>query len=98
MEPEIIYQDRYLWMDILSREVRVDGFTVNLSATEWKVLAKLIWASGRVISGLDFHWEPSTLRYHVKHLREKLGFSAKAPIVAVWRAGYRYDRLIGVER
>ena len=96
MEREI-HQDRYLWMDILSREVRVDGFTVNLTATEWRLLVKLIWSSGVITAG-DFIWTRATLRRHIDHLREKLGFDTSGPIVSVWGVGYRYDSLIGVER
>lgn len=88
---EIVYQDRYLRMDVLSRKVHVNGSLVILTPTEWRVLAKLIWYSGRPIYPRDFDWMRATLRNYIKALRRKLGFSLDGPIVSTHGVGYRYN-------
>jgi DNA-binding response OmpR family regulator len=67
--------------------VTVDGRPVGLTTTEFKVVAALAEAAGRVLSrqqildqvwGPDFFGDPRTVDVHIRHIREKLA-AAGAP-------------------
>ena len=95
----LIYQDRYLRMDHQRHEVRVGGSIVHLTPKEWKLLVEFVRVPGmahsleqlwNVVWSMDF---PSVddVKWHVKNLRDKLGFPVNGPIVTVRGFGYRYD-------
>lgn len=71
-----------LRMDLEKYETRVDGEAVDLTSTEFKILAFLASGKGRVFSRdqiLDHLWGQEkivldrTVDVHIKNLREKLG-------------------------
>jgi len=96
-----IYDDGMIRVDFAAHEVQVDGAPVELTATEFRLLAALIRHRGQVLSPstlLDLVWSdpfgvgPDRVKYSVLRLRRKLGASsgAHSPIEAVRGFGYRY--------
>lgn len=80
-------------------EVLVDGQSLDLSLTEFKILELLTSRPGRVFERsqiLDHLWGqdkvviPRTVDVHVRHLREKLGPLAVS-IQSVRGVGYRFE-------
>ena len=86
-------------MDLLSRRVRRSGRTIQLSATEFELLAYLLRHAGQVVSReqiLGSVWgyehDPATnvVDVYVGYLRRKLGGPGDpAPIHTVRAVGYR---------
>ena len=93
----VIDEDRHV--------VRIDGRTVELTPTEWGVLAVLTRVPGRVYSrselinrarGYEFEGYERTVDSHVKNLRRKIETDPSAPelVETVLGSGYR----LGVSR
>jgi len=91
-----------LVLDEGRREVRLDGGVVDLTASEFALLAALISKPGVAVSShdllsamWDIEWriDVSTLHVHISRLRSKLGESGKAPryIRSVRGFGYRFE-------
>ena len=92
-----------LALDVASREVRVHGRTVDLTAREFDLLAHLAAEPGHVFRRDDLlravwrsspEWQtPKTVTEHVRRLRQKIEDDARHPrwIVTVGRVGYRFD-------
>ena len=85
------------------RLVTVSGEPVQLTATEYKVLAELSVNAGRVLTydqmlqrvwGFDYAGNPKLLQAFVKTIRRKLGDDPKAPsyIFNEFRVGYRMPK------
>jgi DNA-binding response OmpR family regulator len=100
-----VYDDGSVQVNFGTHEVAVDGAPVELTATEYRLLAALIRHHGQVLSPvklLDLAWSdpfgvgPDRVKYSVMRLRRKLGTSADADadagpsIEAVRGFGYRY--------
>jgi DNA-binding response OmpR family regulator len=96
-----IYDDGSIRVDFAAHEVMVDGAQVELTATEFRLLAALVRHRGQVLSPvklLELVWSdpfgvgPDRVKYSVMRLRRKLGTStgAGSPIEAVRGFGYRY--------
>jgi DNA-binding response OmpR family regulator len=84
-----------------AHEVRVGGTPVTLSALEFKVLAALAEAPGRVFSrrqllervwGYDFFGDERVVDVHIRSLRARLGDDAASPqlIATVRGVGYKF--------
>lgn len=82
-----------------SRLVSVDGITINLTHTEFEILAYLMQNKGIVITrdqliakvwGYDFYGDEKTVNSHIRNLRAKLG-SKGSSIVTVIRSGYKFE-------
>ncbi len=96
---EIVLGD--LRVDPSSREVRVRGALVELTAREFDLLAFLAAHPRTVFRReelLDHVWgwsygDASTVTVHVRRLREKIEVDPSSPrrIVTVWGVGYRLD-------
>ena len=85
-------------IDIMRNSATVDKKPLNLTATEFKLLAALAGSPGRVLSrdnlldriwGQDCYVTDRTVDTHIRRLREKLGKSAKY-IETVRGFGYRF--------
>jgi len=98
--PEI-FDDGVVHVNFASHEVRVAGVPVDLTPTEYRLLAALVRHRGQVLSPeklLELAWHdplgigPERVKYSVLRLRRKLGSSAGADarIEAVRGFGYRY--------
>ena len=96
-----VYDDGMVRVDFTAHEVLVDNAPVELTATEFRLLAALIRHRGQVLSPnklLDLVWSdpfgvgPDRVKYTVLRLRRKLGATsgANSPIEAVRGFGYRY--------
>ncbi|WP_312810801.1 response regulator transcription factor [Sedimentibacter sp.] len=86
-------------INIGSRLVAVDGNIINLTHTEFEILAYLMKNKGIVISrdqliskiwGYDFYGDEKTLNSHIRNLRAKLSSKGKC-IVTVIRYGYKFE-------
>ena len=86
-----------------SRQVRVGGETVPLTAREFDLLWFMASHAGQVFSrerladnvgGPDFSAVPSTVTVHKRHLRKKLGPDPSSPqhLITVWGVGYRFEK------
>ena len=95
------YVDSRLYVDFESRDVVVDGRSVALTPTEFRLLALLVRHPGQVLSPLEIlaqGWhDPSGIgtgrvKFTVLNLRRKLGWAdvTVCPIENVRGFGYRY--------
>ena len=92
-----------LEIDGRSREVRVDGDFVNLTAKEFDLLAFLAGAPKQVFSRgqlLEQVWDSSTdwqdastVTVHIRRIRRKIERDPNEPrwIATVWGVGYRFE-------
>jgi DNA-binding response OmpR family regulator len=96
-----VYDDGTVRVNFGTHEVAVDGVPVELTATEYRLLAALIRHRGQVLSPvklLELAWSdpfgvgPERVKYSVMRLRRKLspGAGAGPSIEAVRGFGYRY--------
>lgn len=86
-------------INMRSRLVSVDGNTINLTHTEFEILAYLMQNRGIVITreqliakiwGYDFYGDEKTMNSHIRNLRAKLGSKGNC-IVTVIRSGYKFE-------
>jgi two-component system, OmpR family, response regulator VanR len=92
-----------LTVDRACHSVSLDGRAVDLTATEFDVLALLAGHPGRVFSAEEIfrrvwgnrHYESTnTVMVHIRHLRQKIERDPARPtrVRTVWGVGYRYER------
>ena len=94
------YSDGRLEVDFRTRQVRVNGCPVKLTALEYKLLAYLMENRGRVITKNELFvkvWEDrftgdGTLNVHIRRLREAVETDPHKPvyITTVWGEGYKF--------
>jgi two-component system KDP operon response regulator KdpE len=100
--PDITYHDDYLSIDLDARRVAVNGELVELTATEYRLLAFLVENEGRALSfrqilesvwGLEYVDEIDYVRVYVWHLRRKIEPDPKKPryLINVLTVGYRFE-------
>ncbi len=85
-----------------TREVSVDGETVKVTPTEYKILLLLMKHAGRVFSADEIYewvWEEhavntDTIMVHVRNIREKIEINPKEPkyLKVVWGVGYKIEK------
>jgi DNA-binding response OmpR family regulator len=101
---EGVLQVGELRLDPVSRDVTVDGRSVELSAKEFALLRTLAAEPTRVFSkeellrdvwGFKLMGSTRTLDSHASRLRRKLGSSGRRWVINVWGVGYR---LTDIER
>lgn len=94
-----VIDDTGLSIDPISREVRVNGDSIGLTAREFDLLYLLVSNPGRAFSrdylldrlwGDDFAGFDRTVDTHILRLRRKLGPAAER-VVTLWGVGYKYD-------
>jgi len=92
------YGDGRLLVDEERHEATVDGAVLDLTPTEWGLLAALTAVPGRVYSryelinrvrGFEFAGYERTIDSHVKNLRHKLGATGQDIVETVQGVGYR---------
>lgn len=88
-----------LRMDVTARELLVDGEPVDLTRTEFDVLAALVshprraWSRARLTAevwGEDWVGDPHLVDVHLANVRRKLGDDANAPRFIQTVRGYGY--------
>ena len=91
-----------LSMNIVTKQVNVDGKEVRLTPTEFKILALLLKNKGRVFSINDIYenvWdEPgynaeNTVAVQIRKIREKIEINPRDPryLKVVWGVGYKIE-------
>ncbi len=90
-----------LSIDIPARRVDVNGSEVQLTPTEFDLLALLAQSPERVFTreilmnkvwGYDYLWDGHTIDVHISALRKKIEANTdQRYITTVWRVGYRFD-------
>jgi two-component system KDP operon response regulator KdpE len=94
------YNDGRLLIDLDKRQVELDGETIQLTATEFRLLAILLQNVGRVVSheelinkvwGTDKDTGLTSLKLYIHYLRRKIEQRPKKPyyLLAEWGIGYR---------
>jgi len=92
-----VYAFQHVRIDCGSRQVWIDDDPLELTATEFDLLAALAAHHGRVLSreqllekvwGSNYYGEERVVDVHVGHIRQKLGGQF---ITTVWGVGYRFD-------
>ncbi|MCH7737195.1 MAG: response regulator transcription factor [Chloroflexi bacterium] len=106
---ENIYSDSDLSIDFQRHEVFVRGESVNLSATEFRLLNVLTKYAGQVLSqarlldlvwGQEFDDSLSVARLYIAYLRQKIEENPRKPklIEPIRGFGYRYRGRSGVSK
>jgi two-component system alkaline phosphatase synthesis response regulator PhoP len=91
-----------LEMDVERREVLIDGWSVELTPTEFNLLQVLLSRAGYVLTrseliskglGVDYEGLERTLDSHMRNLRQKIETDSGQPtyIHTVYGVGYRLD-------
>lgn len=92
-----------LTIDMASREVSVEGSSVELTAREFDLLAFLASSPRQVFSRgqlLEQVWDsstdwqdPATVTVHVRRVRQKIDTDPQNPrwVTTVWGVGYRFE-------
>jgi two-component system KDP operon response regulator KdpE len=102
-QPDQVYDDGYLSVDLHRRHVHVSGKKVHLTPTEFKLLAVLLENAGRVVtqpSLLEQVWGKEYVddvyypRVYISQLRRKIEPDAANPvyILTEHRIGYRFEK------
>jgi DNA-binding response OmpR family regulator len=100
-EPVTTFEDGQVRVDFAHQEVSLNGSTITLTPTEYRLLATLVRHQGQVLSSdqlIEQAWDdptglaPSRVKYAVLRLRRKLGWADRddTPIETVRGFGYRY--------
>jgi DNA-binding response OmpR family regulator len=95
------YNKGRLMVDLDRHEVMLDGKSLQLTLTEFKILTSLAENHGRILSrnqivnivqGFDFEGYDRTIDAHVKNLRHKVEKDSKSPefIQTVYGVGYKF--------
>ncbi|SEN79452.1 response regulator transcription factor [Cryobacterium sp. TMT1-3] len=94
----VTYGDQRLRIDESSHQAWLDGIMLDLTPTEWGLLAAVATAPGRVYSryelvnrvrGYEYVGYERTIDSHIKNLRRKLGVTGADVVQTVLGVGYR---------
>jgi len=90
-----------LTVDSTARRVEINGVEIQLTPTEFDLLALMAKAPGRVFTrevlmnkvwGYDYLGDGHTIDVHISALRKKLEANTEQRyITTVWRVGYRFE-------
>lgn len=103
-EIEDILKSGGLSLNLLTKEVCVDGDTVKVTPIEFKILNLLLANKGRVFSIDEIYekvWNEdsfnadNTVAVHIRRIREKIEINPKEPryLKVVWGVGYKIEKL-----
>lgn len=93
-----------LAVDTVAKEVTVDGETVKLTATEYKIVQYLMENMGKTFSASQIYeavWNENALGFentvavHIRRIREKIEINPKDPkyLKVVWGIGYKIEKI-----
>lgn len=98
-----VYAVGGLELDTHSKELRVNGNTVRLTAKEYQIMELLMAHPGRVFSAEEIYetvWQEEaifteTVMVHIRKLREKIEVNPKKPeyLKVVWGIGYKIEKI-----
>lgn len=97
----LTFNNKNLTIDLLKKEVRVNGNEITLTPNEYKLLVGMAEYPGRVYSRLDllekmqnesYEGYERSIDVHIKNLRKKLELDTKNPdyILTVFGMGYKF--------
>ena len=100
--PAEIYDDGNLAIDFERRQVYLRGQPVNLSPTEFRLLACLVRNAGQVVPhktlltrvwGPEYADETHYVKLYIRYLRQKIEKCPERPkyVVTEWGIGYRFQ-------
>ena len=92
-----------LIINIQEKQLTVDGETVKLTATEYKIIELLMRYPGQIFSAEKIYenvWDEkgyaveNTVMVHIRHIREKIEINPKEPkyLKVVWGLGYKIEK------
>lgn len=94
------FSDGYLSVNFETKQVKVNGKPIKLTALEFRLLSYLIENRGKVISKRELFekvWEDKftgdgTLNVHIRKIREAIESNPNEPkyIITVWGDGYKF--------
>ncbi|MBO5266533.1 MAG: response regulator transcription factor [Ruminiclostridium sp.] len=96
-----------LKLNTKDKQLYVDGETVKLTATEYKITELLMRNAGRVFSAEEIYdrvWNDdecyaveNTVMVHIRHIREKIEINPSEPryLKVVWGIGYKIEKING---
>ena len=98
----VTYEDDYLSIDLSARRVAIDGELVQLTPTEYRLLALLVENKGRALTfrqilesvwGFEYLDEVDYVRVYVWHLRRKIEPDSRHPryLINELNVGYRFE-------
>jgi DNA-binding response OmpR family regulator len=101
-EQPTLYQDGYLTVDLARHRVSVDGEPIQLTATEYRLLAYLLENAGRVLTyrqilesvwGWEYRDCVDYVHVYVCRLRHKLEQNPSSPVYFLTErgVGYRFE-------
>ncbi len=101
-EEEKMLQVGALILDLNEMKLRKNGVSIELTPTEYKILAMLMKTPGRIytklqiyehVNGAFFEGDENTLMVHISNLREKIEDNPKKPVYlkTVRGLGYKVD-------
>ena len=101
-QDKTVIQSHNITVDISSRTVTKNGYSVLLRGKEFDILVYLMKNEGRVVDketlfnavwGQDCYSELSSLNVHIRWIREKLEDNPNEPtlIHTIWKAGYKFS-------
>ncbi len=104
-EPALSYQDSHLSVNLENHQVMVDGESVTLTPTEFRLLTYMIRNADRVLTfrqiltnvwGDGYQDSPNYVHVYVSHLRSKIESDPKSPryLLSEHGAGYRFVKQI----
>lgn len=101
-KPATSYTVGGLELDEAAVQLTVDGEAVKLTPMEFKIVALLIKAPGRVFSAEEIYervWNEravntDTIMVHIRNIREKIEINPKQPkyLKVVWGIGYKIEK------
>lgn len=94
-----------LTLDMEGKQIFVDGESVKLTATEYKIVSLLMRNLGRVFSadeiyervwGEEAYATENTVMVHIRRIREKIEIDTKNPryLKVVWGIGYKMEKMV----
>jgi DNA-binding response OmpR family regulator len=98
---QVAYDDGRLKIDLSRQQVTVDGEPVDLTPTEFRLLACLVQRTGQVVPhqelltevwGSEYSDQVSYLSVYIRYLRQKIEQNPSQPtyILTKWGMGYRF--------
>lgn len=100
-DPEDTLQIGHIVLDRISKDVKIEGLSVDLTAKEFSLLELLMSNPGRVYSrdqlldkvwGYEYQGDDRTVDVHIRRLREKVELVPASPqyILTKWGMGYYF--------
>lgn len=102
-EDSSLYNDGYLLIDVRKHRVQVNGQTVQLTSTEFRLLTYLLQNAGQILPyqnildkvwGWEYQDSIDYVHVYISHLRRKLEVDPRNPryLLTERGTGYRFER------